>query len=320
LGARPEPAGLHAKLFILETGWDAMWLVGSANATEAALLRRRNVEFMVGLRGRRSRVGIDKVLGADDDDSALRALLRPYAPGCVDTPVDPNQQRAEDLANRVRDWLIALRMRLEVEQQGSDRFRLVLVWADPGLPAPDGHAIIAFWPITLPSERALPLDPSATPTPGPFSDLSLLALTPFIAFDIVAQVKDRKYQLRFVLNLPITGIPEDRDDRLFATIISDRSKFLRYLWLILAGGEGGPPAWLNWLGVEEGQGTGGLFGDAEMPLLETLVRALSRSPEKIERIGDLVERLKRTPEGQSVLPEGFQALWHAVIRTRSSLQ
>jgi hypothetical protein len=145
-------------------------------------------------------------------------------------------------------------------------------------------------------------------------------VTPFIAFEITAQVKDRKHELRFVLNLPISGIPEEREDRLSASIISDRSQFLRYLWLILAGGEGGRPAWLSWLGGEAGQAPRGLFGHGEMPLLETLVRALSRSPEKIEHITDLVERLKRTPEGQRVLPDGFETLWDAVMNTRSSMQ
>jgi hypothetical protein len=195
-----------------------------------------------------------------------------------------------------------------------------LIREHPDERSPEGHYSISCWPVSLRPERRIDFDVLSPTRCQRFANLSLLAVTPFIAFEVAAQVKDRQHELRFVLNLPISGIPEGREDRLFATIISDQSQFLRYLWLILAGGEGESPAWLNWFGGEVGQDTSSLFGDAEMPLLETLVRALSRSPEKIKRISDLVERLKHTPEGQSILPEGFEALWQAVVHTRSSIQ
>jgi hypothetical protein len=318
-GTEASPTGLHAKLFILEHGWQTTWLVGSANATDAAF-RRRNVEFMVRLEGRRSRVGIDKVLGSEEEDSQLRALLKPYPDHKEVAETDQAQQEAEKLADDVRVWLIAVGIQLEVVPSDNERFDLQLTCANPDELPPDGGYSVFSWPVSLRRERRIDFDVSLPVSPPRFTDLSLLALTPFIAFEIVAQFADRRRELRFVLNLPVTGIPTDRDDRLFATIISDRSQFLRYLWLILAGGEDGSPAWLSWLGEETGAVARGSMGDAEMPLLETLVRALSRSPEKIERISDLVGRLKRTPEGQRVLPDGFEALWDAVVSTRRSMQ
>ena len=53
-----------------------------------------------------------------------------------------------------------------------------------------------------------------------------------------------------------------------------------------------------------------------MPLLEELVRALSRSPEKIDRIERLVERLRRTEAGRAVLPNGFDSLWDKILQAR----
>jgi hypothetical protein len=50
------------------------------------------------------------------------------------------------------------------------------------------------------------------------------------------------------------------------------------------------------------------------------VRALSRSPEKIDRIAEIVEGLQRTPEGREVLPERFQPLWDAVMQARSKVK
>ncbi len=61
-------SGLHP-LFLFEAGWDVTWLQGSANATSPAF-DGQNVEFMVAVKGRRSQVGIDKVLGVDDAQQA----------------------------------------------------------------------------------------------------------------------------------------------------------------------------------------------------------------------------------------------------------
>lgn len=317
-GTESQPTGLHAKLFILENQGRTTWLAGSANATDAAF-RRRNVEFMVSLQGRRSRIGIDKVLGSEDEDNQLRALLKPYPDydGPVDSDLD--RQRAEELADEVRDWLIGLGLRLEVIQQDSERFDLQLTCARPDGPPPQDHYAISCWPVSLRPERRIDFEVLSPASSQRFANLSILAVTPFIAFELTAQVQDRKHELRFVLNLPISGMPEGREDRLLASIISDRSQFLRYLWLILGEGEDGTAAWMNWMGGQAGAAARGSPEDAELPLLETLVRTLSRSPGKIERIGDLVERLKRTPEGQSVLPEGFEALWQAIVHTRSSI-
>ena len=57
-----------------------------------------------------------------------------------------------------------------------------------------------------------------------------------------------------------------------------------------------------------------------MPLLEMLMRALSRAPEKIDRIAELVEGLRGTPEGREVLPEGFEPFWEAVTQIRSDME
>ena len=54
-------AGLHAKLFVEDDGWNASVYTGSANATDAAF--NRNVEFLVQLRGRSLTSGSPRSLG-----------------------------------------------------------------------------------------------------------------------------------------------------------------------------------------------------------------------------------------------------------------
>lgn len=319
-GAKSEPSGLHAKLFVLEEGWDATWLVGSANATNAAF-RRKNVEFLVGLQGRKSRVGIDKILGREGDDNALLALLRIYTLRDGHVEIDREQQMAESLADHVRDWLIALRMRLEVVRRDADQFDLLLHHDRKSEAAPEGEWTVRCWPVSLRPEHNVMLEAASLSAPLIFTNLSLLALTSFVAFEIVARVGDAERTLRFVLNLPVSGIPEnDRDAHLFRAIISNQARFLRYLRLILSGEEGGPQPWMDW--IREGKGHTGRTAPDDMgiPLLEALLRALSRSPDKIDRIAKLVEGLQRTPEGRAILPEGFEPFWKAVIQARSELQ
>jgi len=62
--------------------------------------------------------------------------------------------------------------------------------------------------------------------------------------------------------------------------------------------------------------------DLDMPLLEDLIRALSRSNQsggKIERINDLVQRLKRTQEGQDIIPPEFDSLWQIIMQASREL-
>ncbi len=66
-GRRPSPSedfplvGLHAKVYVVDEGWNASVFTGSANATHAAF--SANVEFLTQLRGKRSVCGVEAVLG-----------------------------------------------------------------------------------------------------------------------------------------------------------------------------------------------------------------------------------------------------------------
>jgi hypothetical protein len=150
-------------------------------------------------------------------------------------------------------------------------------------------------------------------------DVSRVGLTSFIGFEVEAQVGDQRHRLRFTLNLPISGLPEDREDHIFCAILSNQGQFLRYLRVLLAERDD-PVVWAEaFRGGSDGSGDGSGWAD-EAPLLKELVRALSRSPGKIDHIAQVVERLNSTSEGRAVLPEDFQRLWEAVIEARSELE
>lgn len=309
------PEGLHAKLFVLDHGWDSTWLIGSANATRPGLsgFDERNVEFMIEMRGKRSRIGIDQVMGDSESDASLLNMLRPYNSRSEFTPVDQEALQAERLADDVRKWLVESKFGVTVFRKDQDIYEMTLA-AAVRITLPTGAFSIQCWPVSLPEGHHRDLDIRARQVK--FGDLSVLALTPFIAFEVTAHIEDKEHHIRFVIQLPITGLPENRDDHIIRAVIADKSQFLRFLRLILSQDPGQlwqDREWENILSKNPKLNHSGFDG---MPLLEELIRAFSRTPEKIDQINQIVERLKRTPEGRQVLPDDFEAVWSQILKAQ----
>ena len=90
-------AGLHAKVYVIDDGWDARVIVGSANATRAALGDPpMNVEFMVELVGRKNVFGIEKLLDPDGggDEGAFVSLIEPFDKAQAGTVEEDASERA----------------------------------------------------------------------------------------------------------------------------------------------------------------------------------------------------------------------------------
>ena len=116
---KPADAGLHAKLFVAEAGWDASVWTGSANATNPAF--KDNVEFLVELIGKKSAVGVDVVLGRQCDRGTLRELLVPYDVEAVPQPPDPEVRAQEELIDAARRDLVAITLEARVEPGAEER-------------------------------------------------------------------------------------------------------------------------------------------------------------------------------------------------------
>jgi hypothetical protein len=310
------PAGLHAKLFIVHHGWDSTWLVGSANATRPGLFgfTRRNVEFMLELTGKRSKVGIESVLGDAENDMSIRNLLRTYQEPETVEASDPDQIGSERLADRVRQWLVESLCSIELYAGDQEDTFHATIKPTQKLPPPEGTYSIQCWPVSLPETHSTVLDVENPDIR--FKSLSILALTPFIGFSINAQIGEAKHNTQFVLQLPMVGLPANREDHLIRAVISDQTQFLRFLRLILAMDPS--ELWRDalWENTGDISPDEGPQGGIDMPLLEDLLRAFSRTPEKIGRIDQIVQRLLATDEGRAVLPEGFETLWIQFIQAK----
>ena len=146
-----RPAGLHAKMFAIEHGWDVTWYVGSANLTKAAFAGS-NVEAMASITGRKGRKGGTSGHGIDRFLDGFQKLCVPYErtePEPVDTAVTSAQERLE----AAREALVNASLRVTCASEG-ELWRLTVA-GSPTRPADDVE--VAVWPISIPEDDARPV-------------------------------------------------------------------------------------------------------------------------------------------------------------------
>lgn len=316
-GEDPEPAtgalptsGLHAKLYIAEHGWDASVFTGSANATSAAF--GGNVEFVVELVGKKSRVGIDAFLKKTEGGLSFADLLQPYTPG-TDAVLDAAQKAADDLAESVRQQVCSLLLSAHVAPQG-DLFDVTLT-ADGKEITPPASVELHAWPITLAEHTAASVS-SASPL-ATFHGLSFAGLTAFFAFRVTAKAAGKTACLRFVLNVPLVGAPSDRRERILKSLLSTPEQVLRFLMFLLSefGAEGGS---LEAAGdAFEPGGAPFHWGAGGLPLFESLMKALDQSPSRLDQVAKLVDDLRAA--GENLLPQGFDEVWEPIWEARQKV-
>ena len=182
--------------------------------------------------------------------------------------------------------------------------------AVPQLAMPDGVEA-RVWPVMLPHGRAQALVNTAKCSQVDFGAMSLVHLTHFWAFRLVARSGKVEQVVEFVLRLPLQGMPEGRAAAIMANMINSSEKFMRYLALLLSQDPSGPGTKL--LGSSGSMGASGNSGGAgggTTVLLEPLVRAFSRNPGQLERIEALMADLKKGATA-NVIPAGFDDIWRA---------
>jgi len=283
--------GLHAKVFVGKRGWNTHLFVGSANATNAALMAGKNVEFMAELIGKASKAGRPRDwLG----DEGIRPVLARY------TRTEPNdatedllhQQRLEEA--RLQLCAAALTLHCEarengwsVDMAGMDRLDI-------------GPVEAKAWPVTARSDTAVDLGAEeATVRLGVYA---IQDVTSFIGFRLVSG----KHELCFTLALPLHGAPEDREVEMLRAVLRNRDGFVRYLLLLLGDWEDGSGSVAG-----AGKGKAGRSGVEAPPLFEMLAKAYARDPSRLVHVSHVVARLRKEGAEQvdDILSAEFMDMW-----------
>lgn len=311
--------GLHAKLFLIDDGRNASVLTGSANATQAAL--EKNVEFLVELRGTKSRLGIEALLEPGDGKDApvgFRELLVEWVPGTLaERRTELLERRSEELRlerlqHAIATLELAVLVRPVANGAGGEALWDLVVEGPTGWSLPESGCEVLCWPSRLPPERAVVVREGGVELAA-FPHLSMDALTPFIAFELRPTGADRDRWKRFALNLPAEGFPAERQSRVLHKLLSDRNQVLRLLWMLLRR-EKVDVAEI----AQTGEGSDRWRREELFPLLEALLESFARDRSGLEEVERLVDDLTRTPEGASLLPEGFLEVWGPIRAARGA--
>lgn len=300
--------GLHAKVFVREQGWDSHVFNGSFNATNHAL--RHNVEFMVQLTGSRSDVGVDALLRQVQGELHFADLLKPYAIAANAVARDPAVGHFDDLVRVAKRAISVAGGRVVVTPvQEPNRFDVAIDWKAPPV-LPDEIDAKAR-PITLPSDRALALR-----APLAFRAVTFEGLTPLLGIEIRAKFNGKLMSCEFVLDLPMEGAPVDRQDRVLRSMISSREQLLRFiLFLLAAGNEGELSSQHIQQLIRDGEGSQASMCMAETQLVETMLRALHKSPDQLERVNSVIDVLRREATSSALLSAEFNQIWEPIWQT-----
>jgi len=309
--------GLHAKLFIADKGWNSHVLTGSANATNAAF--DSNVEFLVELVGKKSQCGIEAFLKQSQGEIGFRNILYEYTPKAENNVTDDLKKMLEENIDNVRRALARVEMHISIRScSESDVFDLQILIDDISCLDIPPFIEIQCWPITLneTNYKTLSFESHAV---AEFKSISFDAITPFIAFIVTAQKDGKAATARFVVNMPMTGAPADRKERVLRSLINNKEHFIRFLMLLLY--EGGIN-FMDRIGAMRKFLSGKTDfkkNEAEIFVFETLLRALEVNPRKLNQVARLITDICNMPGGEDCLPEGFEKIWKPIWTVKEEL-
>jgi hypothetical protein len=303
----PTARGLHAKCYIAEEGWKAHIWTGSANATAAAF--NGNVEFLVELVGSKAKFGIDSLFENEKGKTSFGDMLEEFRQPEEPTLTDDDERAFSGAVDEVRAAFVG-NIRATVTPEGAGYLLNVTTSRDIRVPA---GVAVACWPVTLGAghSRSLSSGPVSQSFPVAFE-----SITSFIAFRVTQEAARGVLEDTFVLNVPLTGAPADRRDRLLRAVIQDRDRFVRYLLLLLADEGFELAEQMAIVDRAPGDTANSSRGDEAGGLLESFLRTLDRDPARLDHIARLVDDLRTQPDAAQLLPEGFDEVWGPIWSAR----
>jgi len=298
-----RPFGLHAKLMVFEWGHRATWFIGSANLTDAAFTGR-NVELMASASGPKGRPG-GKGIGINlFMESGFQSLCEDYQPAEY-APEEETAQEAATKLKQAREALLGAELRVSCRPAEGDWQMAV----QGGIALPQGVTLTA-WPLSVEGHQAKEWQD------GVSWYLPIARLTAFIAFSIAVDGHDERLDL--AIKLPVEGMPEERIHHVLRTLIDSPERFMQFLRALL----GGLEEIAGLIGDSSGQtwnfaGGQGLRGE---PLLEDLLRAASRDPQRLLPVRRLIADLRQSEEGRKIVPDDLYVVWQVVDSVLNDLE
>ena len=143
--------------------------------------------------------------------------------------------------------------------------------------------------------------------------VSFAALTAFFAIELEASSRGTRASLRFVVNAALIGAPANRHDRLLTTILRDETTCFATSCFCSRTSDG-LGDWIR-LGAVDRLAMAGLPWSG-LPVLESMVRALARDPERLDHVERLIKSLSASEEGRALIPDDLESVWEPIWEAR----
>lgn len=273
------PVNLHAKMYFSHSpreGGEYLWL-GSSNATHNGFYR--NSEFLLRLKLRKSRGQFDKFYKEYcDEEKQLfkRVEMR---------EIDSNTVKEDHtLSIQVRSSLISSN-NLSATVQKADTGYVVRITARR---FKNISGTVSFAPIQHPF-AAVEMDRDSkecilhVDNVMDLSEWYILSVRPF---------EDSNLEpIKMSVRIPTSGIPDDRDARIFKSIIDSEDKFLKYIELMVSDNPMELTAQFSALTENGYRSTPAFATQVPVTIYESLLKTVYSNPEKLRDIRDFIEKM-----------------------------
>lgn len=290
---------LHAKVYSYKDGWNAFLLLGSANCSTRAI--ESNVEFMIKLTGKNSKIGPQAIFKELVNDELK--VFQHYASSEQLTANEELIASQEQELQKTKIDLVNAKLKAKAIKQDDDNYKIDIDY-DLGKIV-TGTIEAKTYLFSSNQEQSLRF---GVMNSWSVHNLSELDLSSFLVVEL--KLKGHPIELKFALKIEIADLPETRSARIFRDIISNSANFFKYIRFLLA-----ENYWDEALAFakENGKQSGGVldaYFEYEEPIYESMLKAISRDPEKLEEIRRIMDKLSEEEDGKEpIIPKDFRELW-----------
>lgn len=294
---------LHAKIYSYKDGWNAYLLLGSANCSERAM--HSNVEFMIKLIGKNSKIGPDTIFKELINDDLK--VFDKYKPTELLSEQEKELLKREEELQRIKIDITNSQLKAKAIQQDDSNYSVEFDLNLTKVSSKSKIEAVAYMLNNSGQTQKLTLDVENSWT---IKNISELDLSCFLIIDL--KIKNADASLKFAMKVSILNLPKTRNTKIFRDIISNTANFFKYIRFLLA-----ENYWDEELAFNETNGkfkNGNrfdIFFNHNEPIYENMLKAVSREPQKLTEIRKVIEKISEEEnKEQPIIPEDFRNLWN----------
>lgn len=272
---------IHAKFYGKSQGSNNTFFIGSANCSNNAF--NGNVEFLIELqykkRGFYISSFIEDLFGDKEDENPFERVYR----------IEQTTAVGEETCDKIEKAIKRLcRSKIFAKVINNDGKYSLSITCD------DVPSEVEFYISPLGSNKNARLSNFVT-----IECLTISELGEF--FKIEGRIKEDT--LTRVIKLSVEGIPENRDNEIFKSIISDKESFFRYVAFMLS--DNYLLEVLQQLDGKRAGWTKESFLDNSIVIYENMLRTIAKEPEKIQELKAIIDIIN----DDKIIPKEFDELY-----------